>query len=377
MAMKITVLGAGAVGSLMGGLLQADAPDLDVTLIARGTHGEVLEKRKSLIVEEPRGVREIPIKCTSDVSAVAGSQIVLLTVKSHDTDAIMQSVQPYLGAAILVSIQNGMNDTALGQFVPADRLVMGVTAVNVFVSEPGRVSLQLGGATVFGPPRGTQSGAAVKLVADLCRRIRTESLQFSATSDVAAMQYYKLTINALGCASCLSASNFISEALCHAGWRKNVGVPLLRECQRLTQLAHIRMQRIAGIPSLSGLGYLLFWMNVPIIGSIVAFVADQIYNRRPIEFSLLQDLRQRRRTEVNYINGEFVRLAESLGEKAPLNRAVANMASELEARGDGSFFTRDEVIRRFRALDYRGRWIDNASRLLHAIRSGDGVSRHS
>ncbi|HEX4416045.1 MAG TPA: hypothetical protein VH107_20605, partial [Lacipirellulaceae bacterium] len=66
-----------------------------------------------------------------------------------------------------------------------------------------------------------------------------------------------------------------------------------------------------------------------------------------------------------------------LGEKAPLNRAVASMASELEARGDGSYFTRDDVIRRFQAVNYRGHWIDNASRLLQAIRSGDGVSRHS
>ncbi|HEX4416004.1 MAG TPA: 2-dehydropantoate 2-reductase N-terminal domain-containing protein, partial [Lacipirellulaceae bacterium] len=275
--MKITVLGAGAVGSMMGGLLQADAPDLDVTLIARGSHGDVLASRKSLIVEEPRGVREIPIKCTSDVAAVAGSQIVLLTVKSHDTESVMPSVQPYLGDAILVSIQNGINDATLGQYVPPDRLVMGVTAVNVLVSEPGRVSLQLGGATVFGPPRGTQVGAAVKLVAEVFGRIRSESLQFSATSDLAALQYHKLTINALGCASCLSASNFISEALCHAGWRKNVGLPLLGECQRLAKLARIRMRRIAGTPSLSGLSYLLHGMNVPIIGSIVSFAADQIY----------------------------------------------------------------------------------------------------
>ncbi len=349
--MKITVVGAGAVGSLMGGLLQGDAPDLDVTLVARGRHGEVLETRKSLVIEDARGTRDIQIKCTSDVSAAAGSQIVLLTVKSHDTEAVMQSVLPHLGDAILVSIQNGMNDATLGQYVSADRLVMGVTAVNVFVAEPGRVSLQLGGATAFGPPRNAQPGTAVKLVAEVFGRIRSESLQFLATSDLAAMQYHKLTINAVGCASCLSASNFISEALCHAEWRTCVGLPLLRECQRLTEHAHIRMQRIPGTPSLRGLNYLLQGMNAPVVGPIVSFAADQIYNRRPIEFSLLQDLRQRRRTEVNYINGEFVRLGESLHEAAPLNRVVAGMANELEARGDGSYFSRDEVIRRFQSLN--------------------------
>jgi 2-dehydropantoate 2-reductase len=336
-----------------------------------------MQKRGTLLFDERQRSREIAVKCTSDVSAAAGSQILLLTVKSQDTEAMMQAAKPYIGDAVLVSIQNGMNDVALRSYVPNDRLVMGVTATNAYVSEPGSVSLQLGGATIFGAPRGSQMGAAVKLVADVCQRIRSGSLQFSATSDVAAMQYHKLTINALGSASCLSASNFISEALCHAGWRSAVGLPLLQECRRLTKLAGIRMQRIPGTPSLSGLNYLLHWMNAPLVGSIVSFVADQIYNRRPIEFSLLQDLRQRRRTEVNYINGEFVRLGEMVGENAPLNRAVASMASELEARGDGSNFTRDEVIRRFQALNYHGGWIDNAARLLQAIRSGGGVSRPS
>jgi 2-dehydropantoate 2-reductase len=349
--MRITVLGAGAIGSLLGGLLQADVPDVDVTLVARGRHGAVMESRKSVMVDDGRDSREIPVRCTSDISAAAGSQVVLLTVKSHDTESLMQSVQRYLGDAVLVSIQNGINDTALSQYASADRLVMGVTAINVYVSEPGRVSLQLGGATAFGPPRDSSTVAAAKFVADLFGRIRSESLQFLSTNDLAAMQYHKLTINAVGCASCLSASNFISEALCHPEWRSVVGLPLLHECQRLTEQAHIRMQRIPGTPSLRGLSYLLHGMNAPVVGPIVSFAADQIYNRRPIEFSLLQDLRQRRRTEVNFINGEFVRLGESLHENAPLNRVVANMANELEARGDGSCFSREEVIRRFQSLN--------------------------
>jgi 2-dehydropantoate 2-reductase len=347
--MKITVLGAGAVGSMIGGLLQADEPEFDVTLVGRGEHGDVMQKRKTLIVDEGQKSRKIAIKCTPDVSAAAGSDILLLTVKSQDTEAMMRSVKPYLGDAILVSIQNGINDATLREYVAVDRLVMGVTATNVYVSEPGRVSLQLGGATVFGPPRNERLGPAVKLATDVCDRIRSESLRFLATADLVAMQYHKLTINAVGCASCLSASNFISDALCHGPWRTTVGLPLLQECQRLVESAHVRMQRIPGTPSLRGLSCLLHGMNAPVFGTLISYAADHLYNRKRIEFSLLQDLRHRKHTEVNYINGEFVRLGESVHEKAPLNRVVANMARELEERGDGSCFTRDEVIRRFQS----------------------------
>jgi 2-dehydropantoate 2-reductase len=349
--MKITVLGAGAVGSMIGGLLQADVPEFDVTLVGRGEHGDVIQKGKTLIIDEGHSSRKIAIKCTSDVSAAAGSDILLLTVKSQDTEAMMRSVQPYLGDAVLVSIQNGINDATLREYVPIERLVMGVTATSVYVSEPGRVNLRLGGATVFGPPRNEHLGAAVKLATDVCDRIRTESLRFLATADLVAMQYHKLTINAVGCASCLSASNFISDALCHGPWRTIVGLPLLEECQRLVESAHVRMQRIPGTPSLRGLSCLLHGMNAPIVGSLISYATDQLFNRKPIEFSLLQDLRHRKHTEVNYINGEFVRLGESVHEKAPLNRVVARMARELEERGDGSYFTRDEVIRRFQSLN--------------------------
>ena len=122
---------------MIGGLLQADAPEFEVTLVGRGEHGNAIQKHKALVVEDGKSSREIAIKCTSDVSAAAGSQILLLTVKSQDTEAMMRSVKPYLGDAILVSIQNGMNDGVLSTYVPIDRLVMGVTD-RIVVLEFGR-----------------------------------------------------------------------------------------------------------------------------------------------------------------------------------------------------------------------------------------------
>jgi len=55
--MKISVLGAGAIGSTLGGLLQHDAPDLEVVLIARGEHGRVLGERGSLLMDGRWGTR--------------------------------------------------------------------------------------------------------------------------------------------------------------------------------------------------------------------------------------------------------------------------------------------------------------------------------
>jgi 2-dehydropantoate 2-reductase len=49
-----------------------------------------------------------------------------------------------------------------------------------------------------------------------------------------------------------------------------------------------------------------------------------------------EDLDKRRPTEVDYLNGEIVRLAESCGAQAPINRRAVELIHEVEARGAGS-----------------------------------------
>jgi 2-dehydropantoate 2-reductase len=91
-------------------------------------------------------------------------------------------------------------------------------------------------------------------------------------------------------------------------------------------------------------------LNVPVLGSVINFGARRLFNRRPIIFSLQQDLERSKPTEVDYVNGEIVRLAKSVGEAAPRNALVVSFCHELESRHDGTFFSREEVIRRFGAL---------------------------
>lgn len=357
--MKVSVLGAGAIGSMLGGLLARDAPDVEVVLIVRGEHGRVIAERGLLRLDGPWGTRDVPITASSDPAAVAGSSFVFVTVKSQDTEAAAAAAAPHWGEATIVSIQNGINDCRLAKFVDPHRLAMGMTATNMALVEPGRVSLQLGGATVFGPPVGmTPSGGATAAAdmtaadaaAKLLGRIQLPSLQFLAHPNAVGVRYNKLAINALGYASCLSASNFITEALAHRGWRNTVGLPIVRECNHVFAAAGITLQRIPGVPNLPKLERLMRLMNVPVAGPAIALGARRLFNRRPIIFSLQQDLARRKPTEVDYINGQIARLADSAGQAAPVSELVVRMVGELERRGDGSFFSRDEVIRRFAAL---------------------------
>ena len=114
--------------------------------------------------------------------------------------------------------------------------------------------------------------------------------------------------------------------------------------------AGVTLQRIPGVPNLPRLERLMRRMNAPILGPAIAFGARRLFNRRPIIFSLQQDLERGKPTEVEFVNGEMVRLAESKGTTAPANRLVVQLVRALEQRGDATFFSRDEVLEKFSAL---------------------------
>ena len=50
--------------------------------------------------------------------------------------------------------------------------------------------------------------------------------------------------------------------------------------------------------------------------------------------STLQSIRRGRPTEIDYLNGEIVRLGQKTGMKTPVNRLVTDMVKKVEKTGD-------------------------------------------
>ena len=159
-------------------------------------------------------------------AALAGCDVVLLTTKSQATDEALQAARPYLGNAIVLAIQNGVSDEPLTRHIPDERLAVAMTAINAAILAPGEVSLQLDGMTIVGRRRGPRHAAAIEAAALL----RQSDMATDLSDNMPGVQYNKLTLNAVGYASCLSQSNFITEAVTHRPWRQHVGRPLVDEC---------------------------------------------------------------------------------------------------------------------------------------------------
>lgn len=345
--MKVSILGAGAIGSWYGGRLACYDPSTEVLLFARGAHRDQLERTGKLTLRHGQSTQEVPVTLGEKLSELQGSDFVLLTVKSQATAEAIQSALPYLGDAVVVSIQNGINQTTLSKYVPEERLVMGMTATNMAIVEPGKVDLQRDGTTVIGPPREEVSMHHTRRAAELLRKSR---MRIQTEVNVLGAQYNKLAFNALGCASALSASNIISEGLLHDGWRRQIAWPLHRECLSIIKAAGVRLARTASLSDAVRFRRLLKLLDSPVAGTAVKWIARTFFNPRPILFSVRVDLEEGKPTEIESLNGHFVWLAGRHDCPAPYNRKVVALVHQLEQRGANPFLTREEVMAQFAAV---------------------------
>src|SRR5262245_65949151 len=101
-------MGAGAVGCYFGGMLaRAGAP---VTLIGRRKHVEAMN-HSGLFLDSRHCQEFIPVAAATDASAVRGASVVLLCVKTLDTQKAALALVPHLAnGAVVVSFQNGVDN---------------------------------------------------------------------------------------------------------------------------------------------------------------------------------------------------------------------------------------------------------------------------
>src|SRR5207248_10956887 len=86
---RVAVLGAGAVGCYFGGMLaRAGAP---VVLIGRLPHVEALQRR-GLLLESLHFQERIAVSASTEISAVREARVILLCVKTTDTETAAQSL---------------------------------------------------------------------------------------------------------------------------------------------------------------------------------------------------------------------------------------------------------------------------------------------
>lgn len=294
---RIAVMGAGAVGCYYGGMLARAGHD--VVLIGRPAHVQAVQ-REGLRLQTQAFDERIRLAASTEASAAAGANLVLLSVKSTDTEAAAAQLRPHLApGALLLTLQNGVdNARRLRAALPGFAVAAAVVYVATEMAGPGHVRHHGRGELVIEPSPASEAVA---------RLLRAAGVPTEISGNVEGALWAKLILN---CAyNALSAiARMPYGALVQRGGVLDVMDDVVAECLAVAQAD-----------------------GVQVPGDVRAAVRS-LAGTMPAQYSsTAQDLMRGRPTEIDHLNGYVVRRGTALGVPTPANRVLHTLVKLVEA----------------------------------------------
>jgi 2-dehydropantoate 2-reductase len=314
---RVVVLGAGLVGTYVGAALHAAGAQ--VTLVGRARMRTQVASAPLLLTDLDGGRTEIPagtLDYREDAAALADAGLVLVTVKSADTAAVANLIAQHAPQRpVVLSLQNGVgNADVLTGALPGSVVVAGLVPFNVASPEPGRLH------------RATEGGlmaAETQALDPWSGAFAAAGLPIGQHRDFLAVQWGKLLFNLNNAVNALAGIPLRAE-LSQRAYRRGYAL-LVAEALSVLTAAGVRVARVSKVPPKA----LPLLLGVP--DAVFTRLASTMLRIDPeARSSMWEDLAAGRRTEVDYLNGAVVRLAERVGVAAPVNQAVVDLVHAAE-----------------------------------------------
>jgi 2-dehydropantoate 2-reductase len=316
--LRIAVLGAGSIGCFVGGCWQAAG--LDVRFIGRPAfateireHGLTLSDYDGWEARLPPG--EVDYRCGPE--AIADADLIVLCVKSGATaDAAKQIADHGRASATVLSLQNGISniDVLENEFGGRFSVVRGMVPYNVAHLGQGRFHKGVAG-DLYAEDRPTMR--------DLALSIGRSPAALRLSDDMLGVAWGKLLINLNNAVSALSGRALLEEL--HERDYRRVFAASMREGLWLLGQAGIKPAKVGAVgPKM-----------LPIVISAPDWLFNNVFLKKwkidaKARSSMADDLAAGRKTEVDYITGELVQLAERIGSRAPVNRRIVDLIRKAE-----------------------------------------------
>jgi 2-dehydropantoate 2-reductase len=215
-AMRIAVMGSGAVGGYFGAKLATAGHE--VIFIARGNHLAAL-KRSGLYVESSQENLHISgALFTDDPDPGDTAELVLFCVKSYDTDTAVRTIAPLITPITrILSLQNGVdNPSRIARIWGAERTLAGIVYLGAQLVRPGTIRHSSGGRIIFGE----LDGSIHEPTNAIQRLMSAAKIPCEVSAEIKKAQWRKLLWNAPFCAiSCLTRAT-VKEIIESASLRK-------------------------------------------------------------------------------------------------------------------------------------------------------------
>jgi 2-dehydropantoate 2-reductase len=315
---KIAVHGAGSIGCYVGGAWAACG--LDVTLIGRERVGREIAENGLTLTDSGGGriaLRPDEIRFSAQPADLAGADIVALCVKSTGTAAAAEEIARHARKDVtVISFQNGVSNVDLLKAkLPEANVLRGMVPFNVAAMGNGRWHKGVAGSLW------AEDHAVTR---DLAARIGNRPGRLHLSDDMIAVAWGKLLINLNNAVNALSGRTLL-EQLSDRNYRRIFAA---------TQIEGLAILKAAGIVP-AKTGPISPQLMPHVIGAPDFIFRRLVLKRQKIDAdarsSMADDFAAGRPTEVDYLNGEVVKLAHALGRRAPINEEIVRLVRQAEA----------------------------------------------
>jgi 2-dehydropantoate 2-reductase len=328
------VVGAGAVGCLVGGKLAQAGHD--ITLIdAWPEHVDALQ-RDGLRLQEPGATQQVPVRALHVGQAQSlirhPVDVAFICVKLYDTEWATALIAPYLApAGYVVTLQNGLIEDVVAARVGWERTVGCIGGgLHVGLAGPGHLrrardtGASRSPAFYVGEAHGRITPRA-RVLAEWLGQVDIAQ----PTANLWGMRWSKLVANTM--TSALDAASGLGlKRLFEDGRGRRVMCALADEALALGAALGYDVQEVFGLPAQA-------WADAARGDAAALARAGEIFDGQQAVLTYdavagtAQDIAKGRRTEVEFMNGYVAARARQAGLQAPTHEALAAMVRAMEA----------------------------------------------
>jgi 2-dehydropantoate 2-reductase len=296
------MIGAGAMGSLFGGLLTRAGEE--VWLV--GNRKDQIDAICSvgLTFEEKGELQVIPMNATSDVTSVGKADLVIFFVKTYDTEtAVSDALVLEKEDTTFLTLQNGLgNEEAICRKIDRKKVMLGVTGHGATLIRLGHIRHAGWGKTLIGELDHRITDRVTRIKQMFC----DAGIETEASSNIHDQVWGKLLVN-VGINALTALTGFKNGQLLDYPETVRLMEKLVMEALEVARRKGVHLEE-----------------------DPVEKVRKAIEATKENRSSMGQDFDRRQKTEIDAINGAVVREAQPLGIPVPFNQAVTDLVKAIE-----------------------------------------------
>lgn len=296
--MRVVILGAGAMGSWFGGRLAQTGTETQLVTTNEAHRHAIATSGLTMQTPDSQSVVQVPAVSPADIDGPI-DLIILLTKSYQSTEALAAVAHHITDATYVLTLQNGLgNSERIVEFLPIERILVGITMIPVDKISPGVVKKMGDGETRFN----SVIAGDLPIQKKITDAFANTDIDLVHDEKIHQKIWEKVAFNAGMNALC---------ALAH-GTPGNIGAST--EARALVKDIALEVAMVGEAHGVV--------LDMSSVYNNVELACSKHKNHKP---SMLQDLLAGQRTEVDALNGAVVDLAERVGLAVPLNKLLRTL----------------------------------------------------